>query len=367
MNTLKIVVFGRGCGEALLCQLDSNEWLAIDSFLDPQTKEPIALTYLKNNNIDPKLVLTKVMLTHFHEDHILGSDKLVEAASDNVKVYVPQAMTIEETKRFFGEQRLYTGYQKDNKLESFMAIIRHLFEKQTKTIQLKQDSAVHLSHKLSIHALSPSEHDSQASLQKFLKLIGDIEERSRLSVSKDHANSFSVSLHARYNTIERSAILAGDLETCKSNNGGWISALDSEAAPNSNVELIKVAHHGSETGYHKEFWDNHVTNDSHAIFTTYDNSRNGGLPTEKMVELFNTHTENTSCTTTPKFLKEDPKKHQFQQLKKKYGHTIAKKMIEQLGNRISAVNDHGYGYIEASFDLDTGKITVNKFKNAVPL
>ncbi|EKO3544277.1 MBL fold metallo-hydrolase [Vibrio fluvialis] len=367
MNSLKIIIFGLGTGEALLCELDDGNWLAIDSFLEPTTKEPIALNYLKNLGVDPEKKLTKVILTHFHEDHILGSKDLIAAASPNVKVYVPQAMTLNEMKKFYGEQRLFTGYQPDNKLEAFMSVIKYLFDKGVKIMQIKEDSAVHAGNDMHIHALSPSDHDAQASLHKFLTFIGGITERSRLSVSKHHPNSFSVSLHVNYNKIQKSALLSGDLETCASPNGGWIAAMSAETAPKKTVDLIKVSHHGSETGYHKAFWDNFITNNSHAVITTNDSVRGGGLPQESMIETFSSHTQNLSCTTTPNYIKQDPSKLIYRQLKKKHGHQLADKMVKMMGNKIANVAEHKYGFVIAEFDNVQGTFNISRQLNAITL
>lgn len=368
LNKLRIIVFGLGRGEAILCELENNEWMAIDCFLEPDTKEPVAIYYLKKLGINPKEKLTKVLLTHFHEDHILGGKELIASASPQVKVYIPQAMTLYEMKKFFGEQRLYSGYQADNKLESFMEILDLLFAEQKKTIHVKQDSVVYGGSKMSTYALSPSEHDSQASLQKFLALIAKTTDKSQLKVSKHAPNSFSISLHVHYHCINKSALLAGDLEICKSVDGGWLSAMNSECSP-KHIDIMKVSHHGSKTGYDVNTWDHHITPSTQAVMTTYDSS---DLPQEDMVNIMKDHTNNLYCATKPKYLKrklaEQSKNDNYKALKRKYGASQAKKMIELgLDRKITNVEEHKFGYLEVEIDLNSADITINKYLEATSI
>lgn len=73
-------MFGRGRGEALVIHLGHGRWITVDSFIEPSSRQPIALQYLASIGVDPSAV-EFVVATHWDKDHISGIARLIQAAS----------------------------------------------------------------------------------------------------------------------------------------------------------------------------------------------------------------------------------------------------------------------------------------------
>lgn len=52
----EISLFGPGVGECIVAHVGANQWIVIDSCLDPATREPAALGYLKLIGVAPQAV-----------------------------------------------------------------------------------------------------------------------------------------------------------------------------------------------------------------------------------------------------------------------------------------------------------------------
>ena len=78
MNIAEVTLIGTGgYGESILVNLGLKNWIIVDSCINPETKYPLALEYLKDNGIsfeDVKLIVC----THWHDDHIKGISKVFE-------------------------------------------------------------------------------------------------------------------------------------------------------------------------------------------------------------------------------------------------------------------------------------------------
>ncbi|MCP5677198.1 MBL fold metallo-hydrolase [Klebsiella pneumoniae] len=70
---LKLVLFGRGVGEGVLCNYDSDEWVIVDSCYGKNNseKKAAALEYLEEHSISFEKVKL-IVISHFHDDHIKG-------------------------------------------------------------------------------------------------------------------------------------------------------------------------------------------------------------------------------------------------------------------------------------------------------
>ncbi len=80
-NEIEVSVFGPGYGESILLHVGDNNWFIIDSCIDPVSKNPVPLIYLKQINIDPAICVRQVIATHWHDDHIRGLSKIIKTCS----------------------------------------------------------------------------------------------------------------------------------------------------------------------------------------------------------------------------------------------------------------------------------------------
>ena len=66
-----VSLFGPGYGEGILIHLGSKEWIVVDSCINPETGNSVALEYFETINVDPNSVKL-IVATHWHDDHIRG-------------------------------------------------------------------------------------------------------------------------------------------------------------------------------------------------------------------------------------------------------------------------------------------------------
>ena len=80
-SEIEVSLFGPGYGECLVLHLGDNTWIIVDSCIDPRTGEPVALAYLHHMHIDPATAVQQVIATHWHDDHIRGLGRIVQACA----------------------------------------------------------------------------------------------------------------------------------------------------------------------------------------------------------------------------------------------------------------------------------------------
>jgi len=79
-HELEISVFGPGIGECTVAHLGDGAWIVVDSCIDRTSGHPAALDYLRTLRVDVASQVKLVVATHWHDDHIRGLGKILEAA-----------------------------------------------------------------------------------------------------------------------------------------------------------------------------------------------------------------------------------------------------------------------------------------------
>jgi glyoxylase-like metal-dependent hydrolase (beta-lactamase superfamily II) len=80
-DEVEVSVFGPGYGESILVHAGENNWLIVDSCIDPARKEPAPLTYLNQIEVNPKTAVKQVIATHWHDDHVRGLGDIYKTCS----------------------------------------------------------------------------------------------------------------------------------------------------------------------------------------------------------------------------------------------------------------------------------------------
>ena len=80
-NEVEVTVIGTGggYGESIIIKLAKKSWIIVDCCINPRSKEPLPLEYLKSIGVDYANDVVKIICTHWHDDHIRGISKLLEA------------------------------------------------------------------------------------------------------------------------------------------------------------------------------------------------------------------------------------------------------------------------------------------------
>ena len=75
---IELTLLGPGYGESIALHVGGGAWILVDSCLDEHGM-PRALRYLESIGLDPARAVALIVATHWHDDHIRGMARLVEA------------------------------------------------------------------------------------------------------------------------------------------------------------------------------------------------------------------------------------------------------------------------------------------------
>jgi len=79
LKDIEISFFGPGIGECIVSHLGNNQWMIVDSCLDPSTRAPIALQYLNQKGVNVATDVKLFLISHWHDDHISGASEVLRA------------------------------------------------------------------------------------------------------------------------------------------------------------------------------------------------------------------------------------------------------------------------------------------------
>ncbi len=296
---LKIVTLGRGTGECILVELEKDNWMVIDCFNEPLSGRPAPIVYLESIGLSPKDVIKKVVITHFHTDHVMGMHNLIKEIDENTSIYLSLAMTHDEAKKYYSEINILNNDEKLSGVAEFCKIINYLAENDRKVIKVKQDMTIFNGKDLLVQALSPSEQDTTIAQNSFVALVTSSDLHPEVQHAKRFTpNHFCIALSIRCLKSGRYIVLGSDLEITTDDNSGWTAAMSSECAPkDGTIDVMKIAHHGSENGFHLDTWTRLTSQDVIAVLTTFDRQK---LPRGNYIDLYKKHSRVLLSTTKPK-------------------------------------------------------------------
>ncbi|MBW2005393.1 MAG: MBL fold metallo-hydrolase [Deltaproteobacteria bacterium] len=265
INEIEISVFGPGYGENILLHIGNENWLLIDSCVDPVNKEPSPIKYLRNIGIDPSKAVKLIVASHWHDDHVRGLAEIIRQCS-SAEFVVSNAL---RTKEFL---TLVYALGKRSMMETsgvqeFYEILEILKErvqsKHGNTELLKyaisdrliwrsstSSSASHLS--CEVHSLSPSDESTTIGVKNIgglLPVKGQLKTRA-LAMTPNHA---AVVLWIKVGSMY--ILLGSDLEETDNPKTGWSIIVDSTTRPQEKAVFFKISHHGSKNGDYQPVWD----------------------------------------------------------------------------------------------------------------
>ena len=261
----EVSVFGRGYGECIVICCGNNEYVIIDSFLNPETKNPIALDYLKCMNIDFDKI-KKIVITHWHDDHIRGAFKIVKAVENDIKIVLNPIVMEEKFNQYISyglhdsgdnglsEMRYILNYIRNNKNSCDIALcnLRFYANEEKNNIEL--------------WTLSPQNIE----LVEYLNQLLFPEQNKQ--TSKSYISDNNLSLVILVKAGNSGALLGGDLENTSNNNVGWTAIVNNYQHKNTHPNIFKIPHHGSENGFYEGVWSNILDEEPVALITTFNKS-----------------------------------------------------------------------------------------------
>ena len=80
-DEIEISLFGPGVGECIVMHLGEGDWIVVDSCLGAPGEGPVALRYLSELGVNVSSAVRLVVVTHWHNDHIVGIGEVFSKAT----------------------------------------------------------------------------------------------------------------------------------------------------------------------------------------------------------------------------------------------------------------------------------------------
>lgn len=344
-NVAEVTLIGGtdGFGESILVHIGNGQWLIVDCCINPITGQCLPLEYLKSINVDIKEQVKYVVCTHWHDDHIAGLATLLSQCGEGTKFALSCAEDREKVVYELAQDFDYSG--KSSVLKELTKSLQIVADNKIKIKRIEQDKLIFKKGKAQAFALSPSEAEvrrfeselvkAQSRFYHFVKDIKEIKQNSNelLESAEDIEKAFFETvdnlLTADTDVAEQKVmpvedltnfkdakivkpnnrcvamlvsfgghhiVLGADLEVAQLDTG-WHSVLQCDCMDGIQANLFKIPHHGSETGYLKDFLETFIKSDATSKLTSWILGGNM-LPKADMLRLYYNHTKNLYITTT---------------------------------------------------------------------
>ena len=264
-DEVEITVFGPGYGEAISVHVGDGCWLLADSCVLPSLNKPASLDYLERIGV-PFSDVKVIIATHWHDDHVKGLSKMVEACP-NAKLYISDVFNDREAFAFMNAYGGNLAYQQTGGTkELYQAVIAS-----KKRAFAHQQSIIWegniLGRKMRAVAFSPTHEAKAQATAHFAKNIPTDQ------APINHAPELRPNFEAVVINIDLGddgILLGSDLE----DHGtlGWSAIVGDEwCLSNQRASAYKIAHHGSPNGDHPDIWKKLLATNPFAVLTPYIN------------------------------------------------------------------------------------------------
>ncbi len=273
-DEIELTVFGPGYGECIVIHLGSGKWAIIDSCLDDSHKEPASISYLKNLGVPIEEAVISVSASHWHDDHIKGLAKTVEACP-NARLSFGAALRIAEFHAFLQIHEDQPVQKLDRGGTELLKCLKIVTETNRPIKPLNEDTIIfdfdsgHLAHqqRVELRALSPSGKQFSEFLER-IKLFPDINEgQPKGIISEPSRNDLSVAMLL---TIGSEGVLLGaDLEEVNDPQKGWQAVVEARRGRQPLSHLFKIPHHGSYNAHNTDVWNEMLNKSVRSIVTPW--------------------------------------------------------------------------------------------------
>lgn len=261
-NEIEISVFGKGFGECIIIGCGDNEYIVVDSFINPETKNPIAVDYLNAIGV-PLSAITTVVLTHWHADHIAGISNLLNLTGQETKIVLSPIINKEKFHEFIN-----LGIKGNKNSTSEFEKVYSLIEKRgAKIIKIaNNDTRIFVKNtepKIEIFSLSPQDEDLIRFINKII-----ISEDKITSCEYLEDNLLSIVLLVKFS--KDGFLLGSDLENTSTDNQGWNAVVNNYSHTDVKPSVFKIPHHGSENAHNDSIWEKILDQSPLSILTVYN-------------------------------------------------------------------------------------------------
>jgi hypothetical protein len=270
---LEISVFGPGFGECIVVHFGQGDWGIVDSCLEPNSKRPVALHYLKLLQVDAEKSVRFVLASHWHDDHMQGISSVFKEAKSALFACSQAVRTPEfnEILSSWTGTRFLPGGSGVDELHSVMSELakRKADTRYPSPVLASANKVIWERARqpaITVKALSPSDAAVLATLAR-LKPLCPKNSKARRRLLSLQPNDTSVALALQIGNHR--VLLGADLEARRDSGLGWIAVVDGFDKNEPKHQGFKIPHHGSPTAHHAGVWDHMLTDDPWAVTTPF--------------------------------------------------------------------------------------------------
>lgn len=287
---------GGGYGESIVVHLGNNDWMVVDSCIDPFTKKSLPLQYLEENNIDIETQVKLIVCTHWHDDHIRGISQIL-AIAKNAKFSMALANDKSKFIRFveLDVRKIDNGSIASSTCE--LSACLDILGKSKQVLKFAEADKVLLKKKensinYEVIALSPSDTVIQEFMYEISTLVTEYGKTNRKIVYQK-PNDKCVVLFIKIN--KQRILLGSDLEVSSDRRKGWLNIISENQTVDKKSNVFKIPHHGSETGYNEMIWEKLIKNNAISKLTPWN--KGSKLPKIEILKKIKKHTSNIYITS----------------------------------------------------------------------
>lgn len=289
----------------------------------------------------PPNAIKLVIASHWHNDHIKGISKVVSEATE-AKFVVSSALKYDEFAALLEiDQNMHTRQNSINELRLALQILK---ERKSSITSASQDKDIWYSNHKNclVRALSPSDFAEDLARKEIAQIVDGFDSANRkiLDINPNH-NSIVVRIEAE----DKDILLGSNLEETGEVKAGWSAILNAINRSQQSASNFKVAHHGSETSYMPEVWNELLSPNPIAIITPFKGGKTK-LPTYESTNKILGHTSYAYITSDPS-IKFRPKKRDHK----------VEKTIKQLGyNPVELTYPDGHVRLRSKVNEDNWRM-----------
>jgi len=303
-DEIEVSVFGPGIGECTVVHIGDGDWMVVDSCVERETGQPIALDYLRSLNVDIATQVKLVVATHWHDDHVQGLAEVLREAQRArfvnsaaydltdlarvVRLGAETAASSSATKEYKKILDILTQRRQAGERAEAVGPIQAFANRRLLALTSSERVV-----EAEVFSLSPGDgvfHRAKAELASALAAI----EQGRRPV-RQGPNQLCVVLWVRVGDCR--VLLGADLEHVKGLTEGWNAIVGSAERPPGRAGVIKVPHHGSINADCPEAWAKLLVSQPIAVVTAYTPAR---LPRPEDVDRLSGRAEQLLLTSNPK-------------------------------------------------------------------
>ena len=306
-DEFELSLFGPGVGECIVIHMGGGQWLVVDSCIDPQKKQPIALSYFARLGIDAAGAVSLFVVTHWHDDHMAGAAEVLDKAV-SAGFVCSVALKADEFSTVVGQaQDLMT---RDSDVAEMARVFDILIERRAShtsatsagptkwagaDMRLFQRSGTLLPN-AEVWSLSPSSASITRALNEFSRMVPDMNS-GKNHLPRQQANDVAVALFVQVGDF--CALLGSDLQSNTASDRGWRAVVASSTRPQGRAQVFKVSHHGSDNAHHQDVWRLMLESSPVAVLTPFASGA-APLPTAKDQKRLVALSKHAYCTAPPR-------------------------------------------------------------------